>query len=91
MSVDNEIKKLIIDAFGNYVNEYFRVQKIDQTILGKIISDLGSGNYTVEINGENENIHAMDSSIKTYSVNDIVWITIPLGNNSDKFILGKKI
>ena len=88
--MDNDIHKLFTDAIGNYAREFFRNKKIDKTILGKVITNLGSGDYTVEINGENENIHAMDSAIKTYIVNDVVWITIPQGNYSDKFILGKK-
>jgi len=89
--LDNDIYKLFTDAIKNYLSEYLRNNKSDRTILGKIITDLGSGNYTVEINGDNETIHAIDSSLKTYITNDIVWITIPQGNYSDKFILGKKI
>ena len=88
--MSNDIHELIARSIDNHVKEYFRTRKIDRTILGKIITDLGSGNYTVEINGENETIHAIDSSLKTYSINDIVWILIPQGNYSDKFILGKK-
>ena len=88
--MDNDIHKLFTDAIKNYLSEYLRNNKIDRTILGKIKTSLGSGNYTVEINGENETIHAMDSALKTYNINDIVWVLIPQGNYSDKFILGKK-
>lgn len=83
-----KIESILLDSIEILISNAFRNAQFDKTITGKINSSIGNGIYEVYINGELENIKAMDN--KTYAQNDIVWVVIPCGNTSDKFILGKK-
>lgn len=93
-NIDEEIRKLIIDAIKSYTDGKAErkdlTEKRDYTEIGKIISQTDTSHYLVEINNAQVNISAKDYNIQTYQANDIVWVTIPKENYSNKFISGLK-
>ena len=59
----------------------------DRTIRGRIVSQIDSKHYNVEIQGRQYKIPTYGNSI--FQTNEIVWVCVPENNFSNKFLLPK--
>lgn len=82
--MDIKLARNIINAVEKLINIKFKELKFNYYKEGKIQTDNGDGTYNVLINEEIFTVKARAGL--TLSVNDIVYIMIPNGNESFKFI-----
>lgn len=83
----NQADDLILNAMTILLERYQASAPFDRTVRGRIISQLDSKHYLVEMQGSQYKIPVYGSS--SFSPNEIVWICIPENNFNNKFLLPK--
>jgi len=79
-----QIRNELLNSIKIMINSAIEKLGFSYHVLGKVTADLGSGLYTVLINGESYDIKAKIGN--SYLVDDICWILIINGNFSQKVI-----
>lgn len=77
----------ILRAVQILVDAALRQAPFDRTVRGRVVGQLSSRTYLVEINGARYAVPAYGTA--TYTENEIVWICIPENNFENRFILPK--
>lgn len=85
MNYDDKALEIISESIKKAVQHNIATAPFDKTTEGRIIASLGSGKYTVGINGTNYTVKAYGGAI--YQINDVVRITIPQNDYSNMYIL----
>lgn len=83
----SQIDDSILRATQILIEGYLRKAPFDRTVRGRIISQIDSKNYNVNIQGKNHKVPIYGNS--TYSVNETVWVCIPENNFNNRFLLPK--
>ena len=82
MSDINDGLQFILDAINNIVEPKLDRLKYDKTYRAKVISNEGSGQYTIQINSNNYSI----TTTATLTVGQVIKVKAPLNNFSDIYI-----
>ncbi len=80
----NQLQKCILDTIKTLLDRRLESLSFDKTLTGMILNDNGDGTFDVEINGDEYKVKARGGL--DISVYDIVYIKVPMGKMSEKFI-----
>lgn len=73
----------ILQALENFIEPLLEKLKYDKTYRGKVISDKGSGLYSIQINGKEYDIQTESTSLV---INSVIKVKAPLNNFSDIYV-----
>jgi len=88
MNYDDKALEVLSNSIKLTIQEYLANAPFDKTVEGRIVASLGNNLYTVQLNGNNYNIKSYSGV--TYSVNNIVRITIPQNDYKNMYIIHLK-
>lgn len=79
----------ILQAIKILIDAALRQAPYDRTVRGRIIEQVSSKTYIVQINGTEVAVPSYGAA--TYSANELVWVCYPENNYDNRFILPKGV
>ena len=89
MNYDEEAVKTLVNVIQTAVDKNIATASFDKTTEGRILSSLGSNQYSVGINGDTYTLSSYGDT--AFVANDVVKVMIPQNNSTRMYILPTSI